>query len=273
MNAMAKRFSDTWGALGKEIPPNSMQCRRPNLAWRGAVGLATALLLAGCGSTQKLRLHLAIAEVDRPNPEVKFYRVNIRARASNVKTSFETGYYDANALRELYGEVKKPAQATAPPPGLGTHQFVFNPRTGQWDSLAENQLFTVVFGADAKAIAAEIKTFAESDQTGQQMARLIGAASGREYYIEAVAAERGQTEQKARVTALAGALQARAAEAAKLDPASMTPESLDQLLLRAAQAAARQLGSETQFRTDAATNGFQDAKQLYDLLKKTGGSQ
>lgn len=228
--------------------------------------LAVAFLAAGCGSTQRMRLHVAVADVDDPNPTIKFYRVNIRARSSNVKTDLQTGYYDANAVRKLYGEVKKPAEPGTAPSKVGTHQFVYNGRNGRWEPMSEDQLFTVVFGADAKAIAAEIKTFAESDQTGQQMARLIAAAAGRDVFIEAVAAEQLESQQRAKVKALYTALKERKAEADKLDD-SVTPEKLGQLLLKTAQEAARQLGASTQFRTESSTNGFQDAKQLYEVLK------
>jgi hypothetical protein len=228
--------------------------------------LTVALLATGCGSTQRMRLHVAVADVDDPNPAIKFYRINIRARSSNVKTDLQTGYHDANAVRQLYGEVKKSAEPGTAPSKVGTHQFVYSGKSGRWEAMNEDQLFTVIFGADAKAIATEIKTFAESDQTGQQMSRLIAAAAGRDVFIEALAAEQLETEQRAKVKTLHSALKERKAEADKLTE-TVKPEELGQLLLKSAQETAKQLGASTQFRTDNSTNGFQDAKQLYEVLK------
>lgn len=231
--------------------------------------LSIAMLGTGCGSTQRMRMHVAVADVDAADPSVKFYRINIRARSSNVKSDLQTGYYDAGAVRHLYGEVKKPAEAGTTPSKVGTHQFVYNGKKKRWEPMSEDQLFTIVFGADAKAIATEIKTFAESDQTGQQMARLIAAAAGREVFIEAVAAEQLESQQRGKVKALRTALQERKSEADKLAD-TVTPEALGQLVLKAAQEAAKQLGSSAQFRTDTSANGFQDAKQLYEVLKGSG---
>jgi len=228
--------------------------------------LAVPLLSTGCGSTQRMRLHVAVADVDDPNPAIKFYRVNIRARSSNVKTDLQTGYYDANAVRQLYGEVKKPAEISNVPSKVGTHQFVYNSKNQRWEAMNDDQLFTVVFGADAKAIAAEIRTFAESDQTGQQMALLIAAAAGQDLLVEAVAAEQLEAEQRAKVKALNAALEECKTEADKLTDA-VTPEELGQLLLKAAQNTSTLLGATAKFRTDKSNNGFQDAIQMYTALK------
>lgn len=214
-------------------------------------------------------MHVAVADIDSPDPEVKFYRITIRAKSSNVKTDLQTGYFDANAVRRLYGEVKKPAESASAPSKAGTHSFYYNSRKKQWEPANDDQLFTVVFGADAKAIAAEIKTFAESDETGQQIARLMAAAAGREYYIDAVAAEQVSSQEKAKVAALATALKSSSEDAEKLKPDTLTPEELSKSLLTAAQQAVEQLGSTAKLRTDHSTNGFADAKQIYELLKNS----
>src|SRR5207248_2097652 len=94
--------------------------------WSRLALLAVTVALMGCTSTQTTRFHVAVANIDQEDPELKFYRVTIRAKASNVSAALQTGFYDANAVRELYGEVR----TNAPSAGrnqIGTHQFLFDP--------------------------------------------------------------------------------------------------------------------------------------------------
>src|SRR6185295_4892854 len=90
---------------------------------------AATVVLTGCTSTQSTRFHVAVADVDVPDPELKFYRVTIRAKSSNVKATLHTGFYDANAVRQLYGEVQKGDSGIGAKGKVGTHQFVFDPAT------------------------------------------------------------------------------------------------------------------------------------------------
>lgn len=228
-------------------------------------GCVVSLLLfaTGCSTRQTTRFHVAVADIDSPQPEVKFYRVTIAAKASNVKATLHTGFYDADAVRQLYGDVQKTDVKPGPKGTIGTHQFVFDDVTHQWRPMQDSQLFTIVYGADAKAIATQIKMFNESDQTGEQFGRLLAAASGGDVYVESVAAERASAQQRGRVKALSELLKTRK-EAVK-DGA--TPTEIGKVLLQAAQDTAKQLGSSVVFGNDV-TNGFADAEKFYELLRE-----
>lgn len=228
------------------------------------IALGAALLFCGCSSTQSMRFHVAVADIDSPNPDLKFYRVTIRAKSSNVKASLQTGFFDANAVRQLYGQVEKREVESAASAKVGSHQFIFDPATGHWRPIEESELFTVVFGADAKAIATEIKMFAESDQTGEQFGRLLAAAAGGDSFVDSIAAERISTDQKAEVQQLAQALKTKSTTDTLKDDA--TPDALGKVLLDAAQQTIKAIGSTATIRTDSATNGFADAEKILQNL-------
>jgi len=165
--------------------------------------------LPGCTSYQSMRLHYAVVNIDEPNPQVKFYRVTLRGYSSNVKANMNTGYYDANTLRYLYGDVQRDSgsgSATGAgltalaspsstlknniPPGQVVVQF--DPATRTWSQVPSTSLFTMIYGADSQALSDAIKAYAQSGKTGDTMGALFARATGGDSFDQAVTAEQQQ---------------------------------------------------------------------------------
>lgn len=229
--------------------------------------LAAALLGSGCATRQVMRFHVAAADVEAPNPELKFYRITIKSKASNQKASLETGWYDARAVRELYGEVASggvPRNQNAVP---GQHRFLLNPRTGRWQPAEDSELFTIVFGTDAKAIAQTIRTYAESQETGDAFSRLLAASSGRGLHIEKIRADQLEQAGLDQLKTLVASVKVKSDEVAKLPP-DANPTAIGQKLLAIAQAVVASLGSDKVLRTDSVANGFADAAQQLEIVNQ-----
>ena len=227
--------------------------------------LAAIFIFTGCASTHSsMRLHVAVADVDSANPEIKFYRVTIDAKSSNKKATLQTGYYDADAVRQLFGEVKKKDVASASSPRSGGHSFVFDVTSGNWRPLEESELFTIIFGADAKSLAAEIDLTASSNETGEEMGRLLAAAAGGGAFVEAVAAEKISAEQRNKVQTLANSLKNTAkAENLKDD---VTADALGKALVESAQRTLEALGSSTKLSTNNPALALDEAEAALKAL-------
>jgi hypothetical protein len=226
------------------------------------------LVLTGCTTQQKVRFHLAVANIDSDNPDLKFYRVTIKAKASNVKSDLQAGYYDANAVRQLYGTISTNVATPQDGSRIGTHQFVFDPATKQWSAIPDDQLFTIVYGVSAKAIAATIKAYNDSDQTGQQLASVIVAAAGRDSYMQAIGTEQLQRDERSKLSSLTSQIKDLADKAAKL-PSTATPKDAGAVAVQAMQDTAQQLGSSIQLDSNDLAGSLQKAQQLLDVLQST----
>ncbi|HYO09674.1 MAG TPA: hypothetical protein VER17_11940 [Tepidisphaeraceae bacterium] len=155
-----------------------------------ALVLTLAVAAGGCGTKANMRYYFAAADLDDPDekPRVTFYRVTVEGESVNVRSQFQAGFYPANALHDLFGEVKKPDPPTATAGGagegastarsVGSYQLRYNPASGQWEVMNDEERFTVLYGANADAMAEQVRLFAESDETGKGVARLIAAAAG-----------------------------------------------------------------------------------------------
>ncbi len=192
-----------------------------------AVALVVAVFTcaAGCTSTQENTWYFAAAQIPTHDAaeankpvQLKFYRVKVKAYALNGKTELLTGLYPADALHDLFGEVKKPGDKppdpapanpqpsegqTPPKGGGGEHDmtttgadgatqpantttpklsssiaFECNAKTGELSVIPANARFTVLYGVNAQAIAQQISSFADADTTGNQLGSLLVAATG-----------------------------------------------------------------------------------------------
>lgn len=236
--------------------------------------MALGLMLTGCTTKQAMRFHLAVANIDSPNPDLKFYRVTIQTKASNVKSDLQTGFYDANAVRQLYGNVSSNAAAFAAGSRqdgsrVGMHQFLFNPETRQWVAVPENELFTVAYGANAKAVVDTIKAYNSADVAGQQFASVLAAAAGRDVYMAAISAEELRKDERAKLSALTSQLKDLSDNANKLEATNTTPKQAGALVVQAMQATAQQLGSAVTLDPNDLAGSVQKAQQLLDVLQNT----
>lgn len=173
----------------------------------GIAMLGCAFVLSGCITSQHDELIFAAADLDDPNPDLKFYRVKIDARAVNNETNLQTGFFDADAVRGLYGEV--PVTRSDADPFLGTgvasQQLFFDSGTGKWEPV-ENEVFTVVYGADASVMASQIQDFATALNTGDTLGRLLGAAVAGDLYADTRDATQKNAANKEAMALTAGQL-------------------------------------------------------------------
>jgi hypothetical protein len=257
--------------------------------FRLALALGAALSV-GCGGSAEQRYYLAAADLDddAAYPKLTFYRVTIKGDSVNTKSTFQSGLYDADALHQLFGEVKKPdqgtpapssssasgaggdggAQAAAPTLRAGTFLLRFDPASKRWETVDDNQRFAFIYGANADAIAEQIRLFGESETTGQQMARLFAAAAAGETFVDL-------EQERDRAAADAKSASALAAEfdklVAEVAAANATPADVREALLKAAQAAAKAAGSTETFDPADLDKAFEKAQLVHDTLAKRGG--
>ena len=158
--------------------------------------LLTPVLMSGflgCAYTQYQRHYFTGADIEASDPEIKFYRTTIHAKSRNTNSHIHMGMHDANAVRQLYGALPDPSvDSSAGMAGSGPRQFRWNEATRSWQ-IVDDQVFTVIYGADATAIANQIGMFAQSLEDGDAMARLMGAAVYGDLYEEVKALEAEQT--------------------------------------------------------------------------------
>jgi hypothetical protein len=220
----------------------------------GSLTLGLALLSA-CSTHQRNQFYLAVADADDPSPtpSVKMYRITIDARSNNVKAHLQTGFYNANAVRRLFGQVESDANAPPSTTAAGTTEFLLDPATHRWSTVDPEELFTIVYGADASAIATQIQAFAQSDDTGKQLGSLLAAASGRDKFINAVAAENKANDARDTTAKLRDAFTKAADELE--NSAAPTPKDVQDRLVDLANQAAKAQGLTTTFKTlaDVAT--------------------
>ena len=133
--------------------------------------LLLGLLLGGCATSQTQTLYFAAADANEPNPTIKFYRVKIETHAFNKTTQFVPGYYDATALRALFGTVD-PSNG----PNLKDNTVSFQVlKTGQLVRSGNESLFAIFYGADAHALANQVSSLASSTGIATALAGFMGA--------------------------------------------------------------------------------------------------
>jgi hypothetical protein len=208
---------------------------------------------------------------DSDHPKLTFYRITIKANSVNTTSSYQSGFYSATALHQLFGEVKQPT-ASSDSANLGTgsgeFQILLDPQTGLPSRVTQNDRFAVMYGANADAVAQQIQAFAEASDTGDQIGAVLAASIGAPLQQQlAIATQSAQAKQKAQTT-LAQQLTALAGQ---LSAANQTPAQVKAILLQAAQYATTAAGSTITYSTAAADQdtSFQKAKVVYDTLNSS----
>ncbi len=236
------------------------------LRWGCFSLLIVTLFLTGCYgvSTQH---YFAMADLNDPNQDLTFYRVTINAKSFLTTSQYSSGFYDADALHQLFGEVKKPEPAGGKA-GFGTLQagavqLMCNAK-GNCEVGGANDRFTMIYGANADAIADQIRVFADSDNTGKGIAALIAASSSADAFERTTAADQNTAQVRKNAAALATQVKSLADGIAKAD----TPDAIRKILLQAGQFASQKAGSSTIFNTSDLDKGFTEAQATYDALSK-----
>lgn len=215
------------------------------------LAFVTSMVLTGCTSTNHQRFYFAAAEVDNPEQTaLKFYRVNIKAKSANKNLKLHTGFYDANAVRQLYGNVPNPdAKGTEFTSTSGPRQLYFNEGTGSWEVL-DDQLFTIVFGADADALAEQVQAFVNADTDGKLLGSLMAAAVNGDQIVKANVAESSLQKKQSKDKLLSEAVKGIAA-GLKDNPNKAEAEKALQEAIRLVSAA---IGAESGIPTSALPN-------------------
>jgi|GEM_PF-7014738 len=184
--------------------------------------LLTATAIGGCTQSE-MRYHFAAVDLDAEKPMLEFYRVTIKGDAGNSKADLQTGYYDAKALHQLFGEVSSKAAGdkvktnTSSGTQVGTIVLQIDPASGEYRVVNQDERFTVVWGANADALAQQIGAFADAETSGEAIGGLIAQVAGRDEF-ELLYSTRAHAENRQRaIEALATELDRIAEQIGKVD--------------------------------------------------------
>jgi hypothetical protein len=233
--------------------------------WSSFGLLIAAIALSACSGVSTGH-YFAVADLNDPNSELTFYRVTINANSFLTTSQYSSGFYDADALHQLFGEVKKPDSPAVKSAGTlqpGTLQLKCNAK-GNCEVGGANDRFTVIYGVNADAIADQIRLFAENENTGKQIAALLAASMAADTFERTVAAEQNTEQVKTNAAALAKQLKSLAEEIGT----AKAPETVRGALLRAAQQASQKAGSSAVFDAKDINKGFTQAEAAYEALQK-----
>jgi len=209
--------------------PRASSIRLPLQLLSSALACAAAFVLCACVTSTRARHYFAAADVDDGRPVLKFYRITIRARSVNINSTYNAGFYDADGLRALFGEPTADGATKAGSPGY----YRLVPTESGAFAVEQPSLFAVMYGADAQAIARQVEDFANSKETGDQMARLLGAAVAGDLYAEVEEVEAENVDLRARKAIARGRLEEIAR---RLEAGEATDTPRIQALLREAAA-------------------------------------
>lgn len=196
--------------------------------------------MGGCQTKNSQRLYFAAVDTDEQDPDLKLYRVTVSARSRNMKADYRSGFYNAQAVREFYGEVAPPGTGVNPAatPNAGLHTLAYDPVTHSWQ-LINNSLFTIYYGADASALAKQVSLFADSMEDGKVFGKLLGAALAGRSYLEAQNADIATKAEKAKADAMATLMKKLAGT---INTAQSSDASIDGAVKELARTLAADLG-------------------------------
>lgn len=229
---------------------------------KGFLALVTLILLSGCAKST-MRFHFAAIEVvpsresspgdksqanaEGAKAQLRFYRVTIKGTSWNSVSKLQTGYYDAQALHQLFGQVSSDGSGTkskSADPGEQFEQVVLqvDPVTGRCRIVQHDQRFSILFGNNADAVTQQIMAFGEAQDTGEKIASLAAAAVGRDDFEALYSARTDASERQAAAVRLAEELR-KIAEKLKDTNTQMTEAGLQAELLEAMRICLTQAGS------------------------------
>jgi hypothetical protein len=239
--------------------------------------------IAGCTKSE-MTYHFAAADLAEANPHLTFYRLTIKGCSGAETSHLQTGYYDANALHELFGEVSDKSsgsgvQTSPDQTRVGEVLVEIDPASKRARIVQQNERFAVLFGTNADTMAQQIGAFADSDQTGDAMASLLAAAAGRDKFDALANAKQSAEEKDLSRSHLVDALKSIKDEVNNAQPsASAATDALKaadllrqfrELLRNAAQAALSNAGSGATLPSNP-DDAFKEASLALDALKKAG---
>ena len=239
--------------------------------------------------------------------KLKFYRVTIKGWSINSNAELLTGVYPVKPLHDLFGEVTRPeekkkdnvddADAAAPAtksttsvrkevigdgrrdatpsePDQDVMLFECNKELGRLRLIPQDARFTIFYGANADAIADQVKQFADADDTGTLMARLLLSASGAgEQKLAADAADKTSANlSKALSDEIPSELEKQAATIKPTDAEAARTSQVNAALASVSQAILKSLGS-TSTVDPKDVNWGEKVQAAANALRGTGGGQ
>lgn len=244
-----------------------------NFGLRCALAALVVAATTGCATKHYQRFYFAAASLDDDAPRLKFYRVTVRGEAMNVASNLHTGWYDAETLHELYGQPPTWAERAnaVRGGGAGNRMLRYNAATGGWEVVDDNKRFTILYGADASAMAEQVSAMATAQEGGDGIARLIGAIAAGDATIETETNVETAKKMKAAIAELAKGMRTTATqlEAAKTDDKA-TPKSVRLKLLERAQAVSNALGSVATYDKSDPDKGFDQVQSTLTALSAAG---
>lgn len=154
-----------------------------------SAGISLGIIAMGCARVQTRYFFASAGLDDKTNsPKLTFYRVTLTGESFGEKSSLQEGFYNADALHQLFGEVSQPkpqSNATTQPgetstgPQLatanGAAELIYDPGTNSW-TLANNSRFTIFYGANADKMAEQVQAMANDKSVANALAGLVGGS-------------------------------------------------------------------------------------------------
>ena len=201
---------------------------------------------------------------------LKFYRVRIKGESMNGRADLQTGFYNADALHQLFGDVSEEnAKSRTNHEGFGQVIVQYDPASGQHRIIKQDQRFTVVFGSNSDAVSEQIASFASASDTGKALGSLIAASVGKES-LDSLHTARSDAEIKQeQAQQLTQSLKGIADEIGTLptdDPAAFS-QQLRQLIRKAMQKGLRATGSNVVLSTNDFNSAVNQTKGAHEHME------
>lgn len=203
---------------------------------------------------------------DGKHPRIRFYRVSVKGVSANSKTRLRTGFYQADALHSLFGEMPAvDSKAEDPKASKASVLLSVDPASGDVVEVGKDRRFTVLYGTDVSAVADQISMFAESQANGDSLGRLLAAAAGQSTYTGLQVATK-EAEDASTARTEAGKAVATLKSAAGQTPVPSESE-LRRALFTALERALEAAGASSDLDLGKADEAREIAQGAYDALK------
>jgi hypothetical protein len=201
---------------------------------RGSLVLACLFVSSGCFAA----IHETHYYRSKSEPR-NYYRVNVTASTSAVKTRYVAGYFDEEAVEEYFGEFDQPENGA------------FRPRQGDEspeslkpiDPSLDGRRLVMLLSTNSDEIATQLGAIAENEQTMEVLAGLVSRDERQQASLAQHAADLS-ADDAARTVGVVEELLAQAKAVA--DQAAA-----EERLLRATNELTRYLGAEEPFQSRA----------------------
>jgi hypothetical protein len=217
-------------------------------------------------------LHQLFGEVKNPNAKEKKDDATDKAKdAANAK-----GKAKAKTMPKASDSASAPNSAddaNAAVPAVnsasvssGSYTLEFDPATRTWHVMDEPQRFTIIYGANADAMASQVQAFADNDELGQQIGKILKSSIAKKNKKPAAQDADAKTLKADQASANAVAKKLDAASKSIKDDAM--PNAVRASLVQAAQDLLDSLGNKETLDKSNFDAAMTHAGELLDTLTK-----